>query len=285
MPKISVIIPCYNQAHFLDEAVESVLAQTFQDFEIIIVDDGSDDESSVNILNNYEKPKTKIIRTSNNGPSIARNMGIESAMGEYILPIDADDKIHAEYLEKAAHILDKNPKIGIVYCEAELFGDKSGKWNLPEHKFPHILLANCIFCTAMFRKSDWLDVGGYKAEMEHSSEDWEFWLSLIEKGLEVYRIPEILFYYRIKTSSRTTQSLKDHELEMRMKLLEFHKELYEDNLEFIIDSYYELKVLQNELKRKLNQKNRQLRRIKSSRSWKLTYPIRKVGVFLRKFRK
>ena len=294
MPKVSVIIPCYNQAQYLDESIDSVLAQTFQDFEIIVVDDGSDDKTSMKILNNYKKPKTKLIRTSNQGPSCARNTGIKIATGDYIFPLDADDRIEDSYLEKAVNMLDKHPEIGIVYCEAELFGKQSGKWDLKEYAFPDILLHNCIFCTAMFRKSDWAKVGGYKKEMNINIEDWEFWLSLIEQGLEVYRIPEVLFYYRIKKVSRTSDSVP-YDQSMQTKLVKFHRKMYEDNLDYIIESYYKshitanklnhrINVLNRELSRK-NQKVRELNRIKSSRSWKLTKPLRSVGALAKKFKR
>ena len=265
MPKVSVIIPCYNQAGYLDESVDSVLAQTFQDFEIIIVDDGSDEKDSIKILDNYKKPKTRIIRISNSGPAIARNIGIEAAKGDYILPLDADDKIAPEYIEKSYEILNKNQNIGIVYCEAEFFGEKSGKWNLSEYKFPDILLANTIFCSALFRKSDWQDVNGYKSEMQFSIEDWEFWLSIIENGLEVHRIPETLFFYRIKNSSRTTESDYNHDLVMRKKLLEFHRNLYEKNLEFILESYYDQNFKYNRLQKAYPQKIKEIEEINAIR--------------------
>lgn len=315
MPKVSVIIPCYNQAEYLDEAVSSILSQTFQDFEIIIVDDGSDNENSLNILKNYEKPKTRIIRINNSGPAIARNVGIKSAKGDYILPLDADDKIGPEYLEKSCEILDKNKDIGIVYCKAKFFGEMSGEWNLSEYKFPDILLANTIFCSAFFRKSDWQDVNGYKREMEFSIEDWEFWLSLIEKGLKVYRVPDYLFFYRIKDSSRNIDSAPKQDLAMRMKIFELHKILYEENLEFILESYYKqnfkfnriqnaysekiaeiekinkIRSIQAEKIKVQNEKINEIKlnhaeeinKIKSSKSWKITKPLRKAGSFIRRF--
>ena len=122
MPKVSVIIPCFNQGLYLDEAVESVLAQTFQDFEILVVDDGSTDEATIKMLKDYARPKTRVIHTDNQGLSMARNNGILEARGDYILPLDADDKIGPGYLEEAVRILDQHRDIGIVYCEAAFFG-------------------------------------------------------------------------------------------------------------------------------------------------------------------
>ena len=145
MPKVSVIIPCFNQGAYLQEAVDSVLAQTFQDFEILVVDDGSTDEETVKILKEYDRPKTRVIRTENQGLSAARNTGIHEAQGIYILPLDADDKIGKGYLEDAVRILDQHPEIGIVYCEAAYFGVKGGRWDLPEYSLDKILESQCDF--------------------------------------------------------------------------------------------------------------------------------------------
>ena len=117
MPKVSIIIPCYNYGQYIDEAVDSVLAQTFQDFEIIIVNDGSTDEFTNKKLENYNKPKTTVYFTKNQGVSAARNYAIEKSSGEYILPLDADDKIHSDYIKEAVDVLEANNEIGIVYCE------------------------------------------------------------------------------------------------------------------------------------------------------------------------
>ncbi len=238
-PKVSVIIPCFNQGKFVDDAVESVLNQTFQNFEIIIINDGSSDTFTNNLLKNYKKPKTKVIHTSNQGVSSARNTAIAMARGKYILPLDADDKIANTYLEKAVKILDDNPKIGIVYCEAELFGIKNEKWSLPAYKFPKILTRNCIFVSGFFRKTDWQKTKGYSTEMKHGFEDWEFWLSLIELGVEIYRIPEILFYYRQTSNSRSTKMGKKREKQAIQNLFNFHPKLYAKNLTEIVTDLFE----------------------------------------------
>ena len=127
-PKVSVIIPCYNQGFFLQEAVESVLEQTYQDFEIIIINDGSTDAATVALLKNYKQPRTTVIHTNNQGLASARNNGINIAKGKYILPLDADDKIGKNYLQKAIEKLEMNDNLGIFYCEAEFFGNEIGKW-------------------------------------------------------------------------------------------------------------------------------------------------------------
>ncbi len=236
-PKISVVIPCYNQGHYINEAVESVLSQTYQDFEIVIVNDGSTDNFTNELFSSFLNPKIKIITTKNNGVVSARNIGIKESKGEYILPLDSDDKIGKEYLEKAVEILDQNKGIGIVYCNAEFFGDKKGKWKLPEYSLEKMLLKNIIFCSALFRKKDWEKVGGYNSNMELGLEDWDFWLSLIEIGIKVFKIPEILFYYRIKKRSRNSlwkNMNSDQKLNIWLKIFDNHENLYQKNIRNIL---------------------------------------------------
>jgi glycosyltransferase involved in cell wall biosynthesis len=227
MPKVSVIIPCFNQGIYLDEAVASVLAQTFQDFEILIVDDGSTDAETVNMLQGYARPKTRVIHTDNQGLSMARNNGIREAMGVYILPLDADDKIGPGYLEDAVRILDRHPEIGIVYCEASYFGVKGEHWDLPEYSLEKILNHNVIFCTAFFRKEDWTAVGGYNVNMVYGWEDWDFWLSLIHRGRKVYRIPRVHFFYRLKETSMIQTMDEEKQFFMRLHAILNHRDLYQ----------------------------------------------------------
>lgn len=236
MPKISVIIPCYNQGIYIDEAVESVLVQSYQNFEIIIVDDGSTDEETKKKLMEYDKPKTRVIHTTNQGLASARNNGIIEAKGEYILPLDADDKIGDKYLEEAVNILDQNQQIGICYCLAELFGEEKGKWELPAYSIEKILIVNMIFCTAFFRKKDWEHVGGYKSNMKNGWEDWDFWLSIIELARDVYRIPEVLFFYRIKKNSMLRSMSKEKKIELLTQLFHNHSSLYINNIYVIFEA-------------------------------------------------
>lgn len=228
MPKVSVIIPCYNQGQFVNESVQSVLNQTLQDFEIIIVNDGSTDENTINILKQYSHPKLKIINTENHGLAIARNNGIKEASGKYILPLDADDKIAPKYLELAVNVLDKNSDIGIVYCNAEFFGAQNGLWQLPKYSESRMLWTNCVFCTAMYRKEDWQKVNGYNQNMIYGYEDWNFWLSFIENGSKAYKLEETLFFYR-----------------KHLKILSMHKDL----LGSLRKNFYSCKQLLNNHKK------------------------------------
>jgi glycosyltransferase involved in cell wall biosynthesis len=226
MTKVSIIIPCYNQGAYLEEAVKSVQAQTFQDFEILVVDDGSTDEETLNILKDYARPKTRVIRTENQGLSAARNNGILEAIGEYILPLDADDKIGPGYLEDAVHILDRHPDIGIVYCEAAYFGIRDGHWPLPDYSPDQLLLQNVIFCSALFRRSHWEKVGGFNVNMVYGWEDWDFWLALIRLGVKVYRIPKVHFFYRLQETSMVHAMDDEKRFFMKLHVVLNQKDLY-----------------------------------------------------------
>lgn len=252
MVTVSVIIPCFNHGKYLDEAVESVLKQTYDSFEIIIVNDGSTDKYTIDKLNSFSKPKTRIIHTENKGPSHARNTGIMNAEGIYILPLDADDKIANTYLEKALNVFNNMKNIGIVYCDAYLFGNKYHEeiWDLPPYSLEDMLINNVIFASAFFRKSDWEKVSGYDEELIYGDEDYDFWLKIIEFGVQAYKIPEVLFYYRYLDNSRSRQITDEQLLDFHVKIFNKHKQLFLDNYKVLVKNkiYLEqqIKILQND---------------------------------------
>lgn len=226
MPKVSVVIPCYNLGAYLDEAVSSVLTQTFADFEIIVVNDGSTDPDTCELLATYSRPKTRVIHTSNRGVSAARNRGVKEASGEYILPLDADDCIAERYLEQAVEILDRYPKVGIIYGDAEYFGIQSGLMPLPSYSPSCMLWTNSIFSAAFFRRTDWKKVGGYCLSMRQGWEDWEFWLSLVELEVEVIRFPEVVLQYRTRTDSRDSSLTLSAKVSLMAVMISNHPKLY-----------------------------------------------------------
>ena len=240
MTKVSVVIPCYNQGAYLDEAVNSVLEQTCRDFEIIIVNDGSTDGETRRLLSAYDRPRTQVIHTENRGLAGARNTGIAAAHGEYILPLDADDRIGAEYLEKAVAVLDSRPEIGIVYCRAEKFGAQHGPWDSPDFSLRRMLLGNLIFCTALFRREDWQRTGGYDPGMAAGWEDWDFWLSLLELGRNVYRIPEVHFFYRVKEVSMARSMDAAKKVDMHLRVMRNHPSLFIESARPLLTLYYRL---------------------------------------------
>ena len=241
MPKISVIIPCYNLGQYIQEALYSVAAQTFQDYEIIVINDGSTDKKTNQILGGLECSKLKLITTANQGLAKARNTGILQSTGQYILPLDADDKIAPTYLEKALDILEKSKNVGIVYCKAEFFGEENFEWDLPEYSLSRMLIDNLIFASAFFRRDDWEKIGGYRSEMIYGWEDYDFWLSIIELERKVYLIPERLFYYRKRRDSMVNQMTQENKFASYKKIVNNHKELYLDNINALFKYIYFLR--------------------------------------------
>lgn len=206
---VSIIMPCYNDGAYIEEAVASVRAQTYENIELIIIDDGSDDPKTLEILQKMCAEGVTVLHTDHLRPAGARNAGIAAAKGTYILPVDSDDTIEAEYVARAVEVMESSENIGIVYCHADLFGEETGPWVLPEYSLEAILLDNVIFVTALFRREDWEKVGGFRTTMKHGMEDYDFWLSILELGRDVYQLPETFFHYRIKPASRTTRFMDD----------------------------------------------------------------------------
>lgn len=233
LPSVSVVIPCYNYGHFIDDAVDSVLAQTLPDFDIIVVNDGSTDPDTVSKLSNYSKPKCRVLHSENKGPAAARNLGISASQAQYILPLDADDRIAPRYLELARAALEADADLGIVYCQAEYFGRASGKVDLPPYSFPEILITPQVFCSALFRRRDWEQVGGYCSDFLHGWEDYDFWLSLIGLGRKVHQIPEVLFYYRKHEKSRSDNMTPERRAGSVELFIKRHPKMYLENLDKI----------------------------------------------------
>lgn len=260
MKLVSVIIPCYNQGEFLEEALDSVLKQTYKNTEIIIVNDGSDDHKTIKILNNIKEnislkgKNIKIIPIENSGVCIARNIGINNSNGYYILPLDGDDKIENTYIEKSVKVLEEKSNVDIVYCIAKYFGDRKGVFSLQDFSEKEMLKQNLVFSCAMYRKRDFEEVGGYNSYMIDGHEDWDFWLSMIEKGKKFHRINEVLFYYRIKNISRNSKIIKNIDLEenTRSQIFENHKELYK-KFNITTNSIAERKTIANRIINKIRQ--------------------------------
>lgn len=260
MPKVSVIIPCYNQGKYIDEAVNSVLNQTFQDFEIIIVNDGSTDKFTNEILKNYNKSKTKVFTTENKGVSAARNLAIQKSLGEFILPLDADDKIEKSFLEKALKIIEHNDNIKIVYSDIKLFGEEKGSQILPDFNSELFFTQNIIPVSGLFRLADYKKTAGYDENIKKGLEDWEFWISMLKTGGDVYKINEPLLLYRQYETSR--QHCLDKDKKEKQKIRRY---IENKHLKFFTKKYGSILLLATE-NQKLLQK---IQRLENSKAFKL----------------
>src|SRR5437660_4655595 len=199
--KVSVIVPCYNLGEYLDEAVDSVLAQTFQDFEIVVVDDGSTDQATRRLLAAYEKPRTRVIRSENRGLPAAKNLGLAETTGPYVCMLDADDRLDPQLLAKSVAALDRDPSLAFVSHWLRTFGDESWEWTPSRCDFPALLDVNTVNGAALVRRSALLAVGGFDESMRDGCEDWDAWISLVERGFKGAILPEVLFHYRRRPES------------------------------------------------------------------------------------
>ena len=266
MPIVSIIIPAYNSGNYLAETLNSVLSQTYSDWECIIMDDGSTD-NTFSIAQEYSKKDNRFhyfIQT-NQGPAVARNNAIKQSIGEYILPLDADDLIADTYIEKATNYFTIHPETTLVYCKANFFGCENGEWELPEFKYDSFIWQNCICSCAMYRRKDYDNTPGYNPNMIYGDEDWDFWLSLLSETSVVHCIDEILFHYRIRESSRTISSLSPNIEKTKRQIYWNHPNIYQSYLNDIVLLHEQ----NNGLKRQLYEEKLRFDAIRRSRAYRL----------------
>lgn len=208
-PLISVITPFYNRQDTMPETIQSVLGQTFQDFEYIIVNDGSTDEDADTYLSKINHPKITIVNQANAGVASARNTGVQRAQGKYIICLDSDDMIEPTYLEKSAAVLEANHNISIVSYDMQMFGVKEDIFHHADYDPLALIDDNPILTSAVYRAEVWKTTGGYKSDIGY--EDWEFWVNAAENGHFGVHIPEKLFKYRTAEVSRYVDDLSNHQ--------------------------------------------------------------------------
>lgn len=207
-PLVSVIIPAYNAEKYIEETVNSALQSTYLPLEIIIVNDGSTDKTREIIDKlSAENNIIKSFHQKNKGSSAARNAAIGHSQGKYILPLDADDLISPDYIEKAVSVLEERPEVKVVYGDAMFFGEKNGLWRLPEFDINLLARRNIIYASGIYRRKDFDQTGGYCEDIA-GMEDWDFWISMMKSGGEVHYIASVVFYYRIISNSKRSQDLK-----------------------------------------------------------------------------
>ncbi len=238
--QVTVIIPCYNDGPYIQEAVDSILNQTFTDYNIVIIDDGSNDATRT-ILAQLDYENVAIYYQDNHGVSHARNFGINLSESEYILTLDADDYFEPTFLEKAIKILNTNEDVAVVGCYYYLILNREIQ-HIVRPKggtIKNFLTKNEGLGNALFRKQCWEAVGGHDEQMKAGYEDWEFWIAILAKGWNMKIIQEPLFNYRIKENSRDQKALKEHDLELKLYILSKHLDVYKMYAKDVIASLLE----------------------------------------------
>jgi len=228
IPLVSIIIPIYNYGLKFEKTLWSVFNSTYKNFEIIIVNDGSTDEYVIRKLNSIvDHPNIKILSQENSGPSSARNYGIKNSNGEFILPLDADDEIHPDYIQSCVSILKNNKKISPVYCDTNHVGEIMGLEKRPEWSFERLKQGPFIVNCSMFRKEAFDECDGYDSELK-GWEDYDLWIRMALKGYLGKRIPKALFTYfhHEKDGTVSTEAnLNQQELYNKIMLKNFQNEV------------------------------------------------------------
>ncbi|MDB5279451.1 MAG: hypothetical protein JWR61_4406 [Ferruginibacter sp.] len=228
--KITIVIPCYNQGIFLSDALKSLEACDASLFDLIIVNDGSSEEETKTILNGLSAEGINVINQENKGLGEARNVGIRVSKSDYILPLDADNKILPGYLTKAIEILDRQPQIDVVYGNANLFGEKTGVLRPGPFNLQQLMICNYIDACAVIRKSTLERIGLYDNMKIMGYEDWDLWLRFAFNGYRFYYVDETLFEYRVRGNSMLKNL--NQNIQRQNEIEDYFSKKYADKLDF-----------------------------------------------------
>lgn len=247
---VSIIIPCYNKAPYIAETIESALSQTYPDIEIVVIDDGSTDDSA-SIINRYCSRGIKFIQQKNQGVCIARNNAIHQSTGEFIVPLDADDLLAPTYIQKCIEWFCDNSSTKLVYTLGEFFGDRTGAISIPPYDWNTLLWYSIIPATSMYRRADFDRIGGYNPNMQYALEDWDFYLSLLGPSDIAHLIEEPLLRYRIVKGARNT-GINPNKEAIFKQIYNNHRDLYSQYNDMLLlahDNWKEYEHLYQEIRK------------------------------------
>lgn len=273
-PLVSIIVPCYNDWQFIEQAVNSALNQTYSNIEVIVVDDGSDLRTK-KVLKKLEPKITRLLTQENQGQSTARNVGIRESKGEYVLVLDSDDYFESTFVEKAVLALQQS-NIKIVACYIVRYWNKIkiDEYHHQGGDLSVLILNNQATGSVMFRKEDFNKVGGYDEAMRKGFEDWEFYIRVLKNGGSFYVIPEPLFNYNMRVDSTTSRAnLVKYELSHYIYIK--HKDVYQ----FYYDVFIEFILLK--IKREEQEKIKNTQRLEFKIGTIVLKPIRWIKSLIR----
>jgi glycosyltransferase involved in cell wall biosynthesis len=247
-PILSIIIPCYNSELTLEATLESVISQDFQDWEVIIVNDGSIDGTDEIALKWVDKDKRfKYFTKHNEGLGKTRNYGITRSSGRYILPLDSDNQLIKDFSQEAIAIFEKNQDIGVVYGDAEYFGDKNEIWKVDGYNLNKMLIHNYIDACAIYKKHLWKAVGGYDQNMPYQGhEDWEFWIALGNLNIEFHHLNTITFRYFVSKNCMSQLFTNDIVVQNQDYIIKKYSMLYHKQYSLAIINNLQIDKLKSE---------------------------------------
>jgi glycosyltransferase involved in cell wall biosynthesis len=223
-PLISIIVINHNYGKYVEDAIESALHQTYRPVEIIVVDDGSTDDS-VEVIQQY--PIDRLVAQENKGVAAAFDAGVRASHGACYIRLDADDILHPDYVMKTSSLLNRNPEVAFAYTSAFLFGAVSSIQKSKEYSLRELLKSNFITSTALVRSGAYHAVGGYDPELP-LLEDWDHWLTFAEHGLRGVLLPEPLLYWRRHTFASRNRQPWHVAIEADHRIRRKHKRLYHE---------------------------------------------------------
>jgi glycosyltransferase involved in cell wall biosynthesis len=225
MPAVSIVVPCYNGGRFLDALFASIEKQTFRDFEVILVDDGSNDALTAQKL--AAAPAwVKVIRQENRGLSSARNAGFRAATAPIVLPLDCDDTLEPRHLAETVPVLQAAPAdVGFVYTDERLTGDVSGFFEHFYNRYDQLFVNRMSYCL-LLRKEAWRKVGCYEEKMRDGYEDWEFNIRLGKSGYRGIKVAKPLLNYTVASTGMLMSKSSLKHAGLWLGIRNRHRELY-----------------------------------------------------------
>lgn len=228
---VSIVVPCFNDRDFLLDAVASVERHAPDGCELILVNDGSTEPRTIEILQALRTLGYSVVDQPNAGLSAARNAGAQRGQGRYLLPLDADNRIRQGFLEAAVACLDSRPEVGVVYGDRELFGWRQGRVPVPPFDLGKVLRSNYIDACAVLRREVWSACGGYDTKLT-GLEDWDLWLGAAERGWRFQHLDLVALDYRVRPGSLVEDSLRKGVLERLLAHIHAkHEELFHAHLQ------------------------------------------------------
>lgn len=232
-PAVSIVSSFYNDSEYFEDAYQSIINQTFQNYEWILVDDCSTSIDSIDLFNSLEKRNSKI-RTfrhqENKGPSAGRNKAISYARGKYLFFMDTDDIIEPTYIEKCVLFLESHPEFSFVNSYSVGFQEEEYWWDKGFNTPNSFLQENLVTGRVLYKKKDFEELGGYDETMRYG-EDWDLWLKAFVNHQKAYTIPEYLDCYRRKKFGLSaTARQREQEFELTKNLLHSrYKKFFKNN--------------------------------------------------------
>ncbi len=211
--KVSIVVTCYDLGAYLVEALESIPRDSaLGPVEVVVVDDGSKDSLTRAVVDGLDRQRFKVIVQPNMGLAKARNIGVAHASGQYIIPLDADNRLEHEGVCAAIELLDRNSDVDIVFGDARFFGAREGEWKVADHDFKRLIRKNYIDACACYRRSVWERLGGYDEHMPHMGwEDWDMWLRASVLGMRFKHLGKVFFHYRVREGSMISETNRNAE--------------------------------------------------------------------------